>query len=44
MALELVLASKRLLDNDIPQGNTGLPRIWDVPEHAHPRSSYNWSV
>ena len=26
MALELDLASKRLLGNDIPQGNIGLPR------------------
>ena len=26
MALELVLASKRLLGNDFPRGNTELPR------------------
>jgi len=30
MALELVLASKRLLGSDIPQGNTKLPCPWWV--------------
>ena len=31
MALELIPASKRLLGNDTPQGNTELPKAWTIP-------------
>ena len=31
MALELVPSSKKLLGNNIPQGNTDLPRLRAVP-------------
>ena len=36
MTLELVPYSKRLLDSDIPQGNTRLPRSWVVPSKYSP--------
>ena len=36
MALELVPASKGLVDNGISQGNTELPRTWTVPSKHIP--------
>ena len=44
MTLELVPASKRLLDSDIPQGNTRLPRSWVVLGKYSPRSTHTWLV
>ena len=37
MALELVLASRRLLGSDIPQGNNELPRSWAALGKYSPR-------
>ena len=42
MALELVLASKRLLGSNIPQGNTKLPRSWVAPGQYSPRPIHTW--
>ena len=44
MTLELVPASKRLLDSDIPQDNTGLPRSQIVPGKYSPRSTQTCSI
>ena len=37
MALELIPTSKRLLSNDIPQGNTKLPRSRAAPGKHNPQ-------
>ena len=39
IALELVLASNRVLGKDTPQGNTELPRSWVVPSKYIPDQS-----
>ena len=44
MVLELVLASKRLLGSDIPQGNTELPRSRAAPSNYSPWPIRTWSA